>query len=405
MYIIIGQGAAGAAAANELRHLNPAVPITVVTEEEDYFYSRIDLPDIIAGKYDESDSVLQSAEQFNTARITCKMGQRVVSIDPKHKDIELASGERIAYNKLLLATGSTPVILPVEGANATGIHAVWTLQQARNIIAAANSAKSAVVVGAGLIGMKTALALAVRGLSVTVVEKLPRILPRQLDELASGLIATQVQEKGVKLALGTSVERIEQTPDGKVCGIRVDGQNLACDLVIMAVGVRANVELARTAGLNVERGIVVNEFMQTSEESIFAAGDVAEVVDTLSGLPVVPAIWPEAVEQGLIAARNMAGVKAIRIDGAALNSVEIAGMPIVSIGDIEGNANDDVITFHKGSCYRKVVMRDRVLRGVLCVGDIRHAGVLGNLVLRQTEVEYSERIAQPTFSFADFMAM
>ncbi|MDF2876438.1 MAG: nasB, partial [Sporomusa sp.] len=115
--------------------------------------------------------------------------------------------------------------------------------------------------------------------------------------------------------------------------------------------------------------------------------------------------WPEAVEQGLIAARNMAGVKTIRVDGAALNSVEIAGIPIVSIGDIDGSPNDDVITFHKDSCYRKVVIRDKVVRGVLCVGDIRHAGVLGNLVRRQAEVDHLERIAQPTFSFADFMAM
>lgn len=405
MVIIVGQGAAGTTAANELRRLAPAVPITVISDEPDPFYSRIDLPDIIAGKCAAAAATLQASEQFDALRIDCRMGQKVAAVEPGCRQIELASGEKLAYSRLLLATGSSPIIPAVEGAAAIGVHSLWTLSQARTLIKAASSAEAAVVVGAGLIGVKTALALAARGLTVTVVEKLSRVLPRQLDETASAFVAAKIRAKGVAVETGVSVERIEQTSDGCVCGVRITGKTIACDLVVLAVGVRPKTELAALAGLRVRRGIVVDEFMQTSIADIFAAGDAAEVIDRISGLPVVPAIWPEAVEQGLAAARNMAGIKTAYTAGAALNAVEVAGVPIVSVGGIEDEAGDGSILFRKGDCYRKVVMRGKVIRGVLCVGDIRHAGVLANLVQRQAEIRCPDGIACPSFSFADYMAL
>lgn len=404
MYIIIGQGASGTTAAKELRRLKPAAPITVITDENNYFYSRIDLPDIIAGKLPAAASMLQSNEDFAKIGIDCRMDQQVVAIDIEHKQVELQSGEKLGYTKLLLATGSNSIIPPFEGRNAKGVHALWTMSQAEAIIDASSGAKAAVVIGAGLIGMKTALALAARGLQVTVVEKLPRILPRQLDAKASEMITEQVREKGVCIEVDSAVERVEESSDGSVSGVRISGRTIACELVIMAVGVRPNIELAVSAGVDTRHGIVVDQWLQTSVADIYAAGDAAEI-NLPSGLSVVPAIWPEAVEQGLFAARNMAGNKASYSASNALNSVEIAGVSLVSVGDVEGDTNDKVFTFHKEDCYRKVVMRGRILRGVLCVGDIRQAGVLGNLVLRQTEIDSGGEIARPSFSFADIMAM
>lgn len=405
MYIVVGQGAAGTTAAKELRRLNPTSPITVITDEEDYFYSRIDLPDIIAGKFAAAASMLYAKEQFAKTRIGCRMGERVMAVDAGRKQVELQSGVKVNYAKLLLATGSAPVIPPISGAKAKGVYALWTMNQAEAIIHAADRAKAAVVIGSGLIGMKTALALAARGLKVTVVEKLPRVLPRQLDAQASEILIAQVRAKNVCVKVDSVVERIEENAEGSVCGVTVSGCTIACDLVIMAAGVRPNTELAIASGIDVRRGIVVDKWLQTSAVDVYAAGDVAEVADCFSGLPAVPAIWPVAVEQGLAAARNMTGTNAPYFAGSALNSVEIAGVPLVSVGDVEGNSNDEVFRFHKEGCYRKVVMSGRTVKGVLCVGDIRHAGVLANLVLRRTAVDCGVEIAYPSFSFAALMAM
>jgi NADPH-dependent 2,4-dienoyl-CoA reductase/sulfur reductase-like enzyme len=213
--------------------------------------------------------------------------------------------------------------------------------------------KRAIVVGGGYIGIEMAENLHDAGLEVTIVELSEHVVgPLDFDMACE--IHRHIRSKGVKLILGDGVKSIQEAPGGLT--VSLAKETLEADLVIMAVGVRANIELARAAGLNVGRGVVVNELMQTSAVDVFAAGDAAEVVDSVSGLSVVPAIWPEAVKQGLIAARYMVESKATRADGIALNSVEIAGIPIVSVGDIDGSPTDDVITFHKGSCYRKVVM-------------------------------------------------
>lgn len=306
MYIIIGQGAAGTSAANKLRELEPAASVTVITGEADYFYSRIDLPDILGGKYSEERSVLQPADTFAMRGITCRMDETVAGIIPEEKVVELASGERLAYKKLLLATGSLPVIPPLVNADCQGIHSVWTLEEIRTMLKEIPNTGHAIVVGAGLIGLKIALAIAARGVEVTVIEYMPRVLPRQLDKSASEMVAAKVQTKGVELLLGTKVEGFV-AERGKVSGVKLADRVIKCDMVVMAVGVKPNSRLAVQVGLKTNRGIIVDECMQTSDPDIYAAGDAAEVIDVISGKSTVPAIWPAAVEQGAIAAINMSG--------------------------------------------------------------------------------------------------
>jgi NAD(P)H-nitrite reductase large subunit len=399
MYIIIGQGAAGSSAAKTLRRLDPATPVTMITDEQDYFYSRIDLPDIVAGKFEAAESELQGADAFRELGIVCRMHERVTAIHPDEKTVELASGERHKYSKLLLATGSLPVIPPLPGREAKGVYALWTMAQTREIAQAAQSARSAVVIGAGLIGLKSALALAARGLEVTVVEKLSRVMPRQLDDTAANVIADAVCGKGVALMLGAEVKGIT-TSKGAVTGVQLEARELACEMVLMAVGVKPNVELAQAAGIEVGRGIIVDPCQQTSVADIYAAGDVAETIDPLTGNRVVPAIWPVAVEQGEVAACNMTGTQAEFKGSVAMNAIEIAGIPLVSIGDFEGEAGDEVLTSGVGASYRKLVLRGNRLRGVLCLGDIRQAGVIGSQVLRQAEVNDASSLISPHFNFA-----
>jgi nitrite reductase (NADH) large subunit len=403
MYIIIGQGAAGTNAAIALRRMDPLTPVTVVTSEQDYFYSRIDLPDIIAGKYEAASAVLQKAEDFASLGIDCRMGETVEAILPAEKSVKLKSGELLKYDRLLLASGSRPVIPAIPGIDARGVYSLWTIEQAKEIAAAAAAAQTAVVVGAGLIGLKTALALAAGGLRVTIVEKMPKIMPRQLDSAASDILSDRIRESGVEIMTGTAVESIVVS-GGAVTGVRLAGSTLPADMVIMAVGVRPNTELAVAAGIAVRHGIIVNEFQQTSDPDIYAAGDCAEASDNLTGNQTIPATWPVAVEQGRIAAQNMAGSKTLFGGSVAMNSVEIAGIPLVSVGDIDGQPEDNIFVFQRSSTYRKVVTRGKIVRGVVCLGDIRQAGVIGSLVLRQAEVDSIEKLISPFFSFADLIA-
>lgn len=404
MYIIIGQGAAGVNAAFRLRQLDPDTPVTVITQEPDFYYSRIDLPDIIAGKFEAGRSLLKGPEDFREYGINCRMNCLVTSIEPAKQSIVLSTGETLSYRKLLLATGSSPLLPPMEGINAQGVYSLWNMRQAAEIIAAAASAKTAAVIGAGLIGLKTALALAERGLKVTVVERLPRVMPRQLDEEASAIIAAALRAKGITILTGVGVERFET--DGRTLrGVRTRDGVIFADMAVVSVGVRANIDLAVKAGVNTDKGIQVDEHMQTSAVDIYAAGDAAEVVDALSGRRVVPAIWPEAVRQGRIAASNMAGRREEYVPGTAMNSVDIAGIPLVSVGRIEEEPADQIYVHRQGNVYIKTIISDGILIGALCIGNIKQAGVLGNLVLRQAKIEQPEALIRKNFSFAQFVAV
>ena len=405
MYIIIGQGIAGATAANTLRKLDPENQVTVITDEIDYLYSRVDLPDIIAGTYEPAAAVLQKAEDFANAGINCLMGERVTAVVPAQKTVDIASGNRLKYDKLLIATGSLPVIPALSNSDSQGVYSLWTMHQAKAIITAAAAAKNAVVVGAGLIGLKTALALRTRGLNVTVIEKLPRVMPRQLDDTAAEMLANRLRISGVEIKVNTGVDSIIAA-NGVVNGVDVAGSVLPADMVIMAVGVKPNIGLAVAANIRSGHGITVDELQQTSVSDIYAAGDAAETIDSLTGTLSVPAIWPVAVEQGRTAAYNMAGQKKT-YNGkiVAMNAVDVAGIPLVSLGDIEGQPGDDILIAHRHDAYRKIVMRDKVVRGVLCVGEIRQAGVLGALISRQVEMEEIDRLISPYFSFADLIAV
>jgi len=402
MYLIIGQGAAGTAAANELKLLDTAAKVTIITEEPDWFYSRIDLPDIIAGKYHPREALLQSAKQFTEKGINYIMDERVTHIMPQEHSVELASGQRLGYRKLLLATGSQSSIPKVAGINSRGVYQLWTMAQAQEICEVATEAKVAIVIGAGLIGLKTALALKKRGLNVTVLERRNKVLPQQLDEIGAEILEDKIKAAGVNVLTGIQVDGIE-THDGAAIGIISGTQILPCDLVIVATGIKPNVSLAIQAGIRVASGIVTDEFLQTSVPDIYAAGDVSEVIDILSKRSVLTAGWPAAVEQGIIAGRNMVDYRKTPYPGyLPVNSVEIAGMPLVSAGNVNGDANDDIRTFRKENVYKRVVFTDNTVTGFLFMGDIRQAGVMVSAIARSISMPPQATIGS-AFSYADLL--
>lgn len=398
MYVIIGQGAAGAAAANELKQLENEAVVTIISNEQEGFYSRIDLPDMISGKREAQDALLQTPAQFQDKGIHCLAGDQVIRINPDNHSVELTAGRCLSYDKLLLATGARPVLPGLPGMEADGVFSLWTMAQAKAISLAAAGARAAVIIGAGLIGLKTAVALHQRGLRVTIIEQMDRVLPQQLDKIGSAILETAIREGGVELLTNTRMDAVA-TSGGRVTGIYAGTRLIACDMVVCAIGVRPDTELAQAAGLMLGAGIVTDEFLQTSQADVYAAGDAAEVVDVY-GQQTMSAGWPAAVEQGIIAARNMAGAQTRYTGYLNQNSVEIAGIPLVSAGNICDRDGEEILSCQDGNTYKKLVLKNNRLKGFLLMGDIRQAGVLAGVLTGQQPI-----VPGNSFNYANLRAL
>lgn len=403
MYLIIGQGAAGATAAIRLRQLQPTAEIAMVSQESDYFYSRIDLPAIVAGKLAPAEAGLRSQQQFADQRITCWMGRQAVRLDRADKTVELDSGQLLSYRRLLLATGSTPIQPEIPGRDAQGVAVLWTLADAQQLGRLADGSRQAVVVGAGLIGLKAALALRSRGVAVTVVEQQAQVLPRQLDDAGSELVTDALRKAGVTVRLQNRVERIVAA-QGRVEAVQLTDGQLACQLVVLAVGVRPNTQLAGAAGLAVDGGILVDEYLQTSDPAVFAAGDAAAVHDRLTGRRVVPALWSAAVAQGRLAAENLAGRRSQYLGSLAINAVDIAGVHLAAVGDLGVDPTSEVQVQSSAGRYRRLIWRGDRLRGALLVGEISQAGVLAELIANQSPLDRCQ-LAIGRASFLDRLSL
>lgn len=402
MHIILGQGAAGTAAAKTLRRCDPSAGILMISSERHSFYNRIKMPDVVAGTAGPETITVHDEAFFAKNNIECRMGTAVSAVDPEKHLVTLASGEQLAYAKLLLATGSVSVIPPIPGLKGQDVYSLWTLADAEAIRDRAVKGGSAVVIGAGLIGLKTALALQSLGVAVTVVEKLPHIMPRQLDATAAGIIAARMPGKGFSLRCGVGVLSVSRKGDAVEAVRLEDGTLIPCDFIIAAVGVAPNAALAKAAGIETRRGIVVDACGRTSAPDVYAAGDVAEIHDPATGEGWVPAIWPVAVDQGSAAAAAMAGGEMPAPAAKPMNSVELAGIPLASIGDMTARPGDKVFVSRRGDSYCRLVLTGDVPRGALYVGAIGRAGVIGNLVMRQRPLSACDPAASH-FSFGDFL--
>jgi NAD(P)H-nitrite reductase large subunit len=268
-------------------------------------------------------------------------------------------------------------------------------------------AKHVVILGAGRIGMKSAFALRHLGIQVAVVELLKRIVPQQLDEESAAIFAGTVAEAGIKTILGQTFKTVNHK-DNKVTSVTLDdGSELKADLVIVGVGVRANLELAASGGLRVQHGLLVDEHLQTSEAHIFAAGDVVETKDIVSGASIVSGIWTNAADMGRIAGDNMAGGSST-YEGAfsLLNAMELGGLPVVSVGDVQARPEDGVEVFaeQRGHAYRKLVFRGDRLIGLILVGQIERAGIYQTLIREKADVSTLRReLLGPRFHYGHYI--
>ncbi len=371
-YLIIGNGAAGVSGVEGIRRLDPKGTIAVIGDEDVLPYSRCYLTGFISGRYMEKNLTYRPMAFYERNQVRLFLGRKVVSISLAEKKVLMDEGSGLSYGKLLLATGSSAVMHELRGSELPGVHLLRTIKDAQAISSEAASARSAVVMGGGLVGIGLAIALQQRGLDVHQVVASPQVLSQNLDRKAADLVVGHLRRKGIDVRLNQEV--VEVLGEHEVSGARLaDGSVLDCQMVVSAKGVRMNTELASSAGLAVRRGVVVDERMRTSAPDVFAAGDVAEAKDLVTGNNSTLTLWPIASDQGRVAGANMAGGDEAYAGGLQIIAVEFFGMPIASVGEArEPRGSDDskvLVQGDPGKEYRRLTFRGDKVVGATMVGE------------------------------------
>ena len=388
-YLIIGASAAGLACAEQIRKEDKSGEITVLTKEEYLPYSRPSISYYLKGVVKEKDMLLRKSSYYKTAKINIVCNAEVKSIDAEAKTVK-AGRKTYSYDKLCLCTGSKPFVPPMK--NVSGKENALTfldLKSTKAVKEKANSSTRAVVIGAGLIGMKAAEGLSKICKSVDVVELSPRILPSILDSKSSKGVKKYIEDNGhIKFHLGDTVVEAKSRGSRITSVLLRSGKELKCDLLILAVGVRPETSLAETAGLEVDRGIITNsKTMQTSKSDIYAAGDCTVSVDMLDGSKKIIALWVNAVQQGRVAGSQMAKGNETLSGAYAVNAIDFYGLRICTCGLInaEGEQYTDIIR-QDGDKYKRLIFEGNKLVGFVLINSSENAGIYTNLIENQVDI-------------------
>src|SRR5512137_98813 len=384
-YVVLGNSVAGIAAAQEIRRHDPEGQITIVSDEKTFGYSRAMLPLYIAGKKSKPDTVFAPRTFYASERIRLLKSDAAASVDARERQVHLESGRRLPYDRLLVATGSSSRTLDVPGTGLLGIFPLRKMTDAEAIKRDLRSCRGPVViVGGGLVGVKSLEALASKKKQIHLVISSDRILSQMLDRTASDFFLRAFERHGVHVHFHTDVTAFHGRD--RLEGVSLsDGARLSCDLAIIGKGVNPNVGCLKETGVTMNQGVRVDGHMATNVPSIFAAGDVAEPIDVLQQRSVPSTIWPSATEGGRIAGLNMAGAPATFSGALRMNSVEILGVRVISAGVWEGG--EQLMSLERAKpLYRKLIHADGRLNGFLLLGDVRCAGVLTSLVKNRTEI-------------------
>ncbi|WXU11009.1 FAD-dependent oxidoreductase [Bradyrhizobium symbiodeficiens] len=338
--------------------------VAVIGEEPRLAYNRVLLSSVLAGETGSHEIELRPADWWRHRGVTVRYGYRVIEIDTGRRELKIEGEESMEYSKLVLATGSTPLRLNLPGADLAGVHTFRDTRDVDLLLTLAAAKKRVVVVGGGLLGLEAAYGLAKAGAPVTLLHLMDRLMERQLDGPAAGLLKTLVERKGIRILLNASTARIHG--EGHVEAVELaDGSRIEADAVIFAAGIKPNVALAKDAGIAVNRGVVVNDLMQTSSLDIFALGECAEHRGTCYGL-VEP-----AYEQARVLARHLAGKPAAYQGSVVSTNLKVSGVSVFSAGDFMGGEGSEslVLTDRRRGTYKKLVIADGRLTGAVLIGD------------------------------------
>ncbi|MBI4287669.1 MAG: NAD(P)/FAD-dependent oxidoreductase [Chloroflexi bacterium] len=375
-HVIIGNGGAAFNALQAIRSLLTDDDIAVVSREACPAYSPMLTPYYVAGRIPYSGMFLCRPGFYRKYGAKALLGRSAVAVEPGRQRVHLDDGHTLDYDELLIASGSSPNVPSVPGAD-LGL-TLWTLYDARRLRAAVRRSGSVAVVGAGLIGLQVVDTLLQLNKKVMLIEIKERLLPRVLDGEGAAIVSERLLGRGVMLHLGAQARKITVEKGKKL--VHLDsGATIEAGTVVFATGVRPNTAFLGGTGLKVDSGIEVDEVGRTSIEHIFAAGDVARSIDPASGRSGINATWTNAVHGGWAAGCNMAGKRLLPRQSSRVNVLSPAGLPVVSLGLVEPeNGRDEVVVHRSHDSYRRLVFRGDRLVGAVLIGEVGEAGILGH---------------------------
>ncbi len=382
LHVVIGAGPAGVTACEMLRDLDAAARITLISGEPEPPYSRMAIPYLLVNDIKEDGTYLRKSENYFPDHQIDVQHISVTAINPEDKSIRFEDGNSLDYDRLLIATGASPIQPPIQGIELPGVHQCWTLDDARAIAARALPDTSVVLVGAGFIGCIILEALVKRGCQLTVVEREDRMVPRMLDNTAGGLLKRWCENQGITVLTNTAVNQIAEKKN-KLSVSLDNGNTITAGLVITAAGVRSNIDFLTGSNIDTDQGILVNQYLQSNQEGIFAAGDVAQGRDFTTGGFAVQAVQPTAVEHGRIAATNMVKPDSLSYPGSLnMNVLDTLGLISISFGQWMGNADGDSVVLLDDAQYRYLNLQfdGEYLTGASSLGHTQHMGVLRGLI-------------------------
>jgi len=392
-YLIIGNSAGGIGAAEAIRETDKKNSITIVSDETYPAYSRPLISEYLACERTVEEMLFRPVAFYSQNNIDLMLGKTVKSLDLLRRLVELNSGEKITWKKLLLSTGGIHIVPKMKGVNKKGVFKFLTLDDAKAIDKFLKDYSRAVVIGGGLIGVSVSEALTKRGVAVTIVEMKDRVLNIILDERASAIAGEVLAESGIRVIVNNTVSEV--IGETAVEGVVLDsGETIPCDLVVIAIGVLPRTELVLGTKIKVNRGIVVDRYMATSYPDVYSCGDVAEAYDFVFGTNRLTPIWPNAYIGGRVAGCNMAGAKTEYLGGTAMNSVNYFGLDITTAGIVNplDGSNYEVITRDKDGIYQKVMLSNGLIAGMVFVKDIEKSGIIFGLMRERVDVSSFKQV-------------
>lgn len=377
VYLIIGNGPAGISAIESIRQIDGQGRIILISKENNQPYSRIMTPEYMTGEVEEDDLYYKGTDFYADYDVETRLGRAVEKVSPEQNMVILDDGEKISYDKLLIASGSRPIVPAFAKEDIKGVFTLWDKIDSERINTHLPEVKKAVIVGGGLVGLQMARSLTAYGISVTIIEKMNRLMPLQLDETASDMVMELLAKNGVKVLLDTEVVSLE-AENHEIRGVRTKETQIPADMVLISIGVRPNLEMIHNTTLELERGLLVNECQQTNIANIYVAGDITQAHCQISGERNLRPLWPCAVQQGKIAGTNMAGGQERYPGSIPMNSFQLFGLSVLSFGQIEvkEGVEERIIGYPASGAYQKLFLKDEKLLGIIFVGDIQQAGLL-----------------------------
>jgi NAD(P)H-nitrite reductase large subunit len=403
-YVIVGSGIAGLCAAESLREHDPKAIISMVSEEAHNFYSRPGLAYFLRNDFPEKQLTIRTPDDLRAVNIQ-RIHGRVEQLVPDQHELVLSNKKRVRYDRLLLATGALAVPPAFPGGDLHGVVKLDGLDDCRHIISLVRRGKPAVVVGGGITALELAEGLDARGMKVHYFLRGKRYWADVLDEAESTIVMDRMRHEGITLHTETQVKQAIGVK-GKLTGVETQaGEHIPCQVLAVAIGVRPRADLGKQAGLEMKKGITVNQYMQTSAPDVFAAGDVAEVFDPVAGTNTLDVLWPTAITQGKLAGANMAGLTRPYVKGIPYNVTMLTGLKVSVIGAVGGGKNADLVAITRGEseAWRvvpktwvlgvtddvnrvRLVVGDRAIAGALVMGDQSWSRPLQRLILNQVDI-------------------